>query len=385
MRIRLIPRVRVNYRLRDLLSTLYISESKHVYRDKVKKILCQYFGVQDVLLTSSGRAGLFHILNYLPQRKVVIPAYTCKVVVEAVRLAQKEIIYAKTSSKTFNISELPLIDKDTIVIATHQYGLPCDINNMLQACRQSGAILVEDCAAALGTKINGCLAGTFGDFSFFSFDASKLINVPPKGGFIIAKDTNTLISIEKNIKYNEIDVKRFKTRNLIAGLGYCVLKNKILYRVFHYLVMGRQHKMHIYDNDEIISKITGYYVRPFYEWQAKVAYSQLMSVDKIIERRRKIYSYYHENIVSKYVCKPQFDEHASCIRYSILVDNQKEFYEKSLKRGVDMAFSFNHIICPNDYFEERKIAKMVLNVPFYYNLSKREQKRVVSVINGIKV
>ena len=36
---------------------------------------------------------------------------------------------------------------------------------------RTGAILIEDCAASLGTHIQGQPAGSFGDYAFFSFDS----------------------------------------------------------------------------------------------------------------------------------------------------------------------------------------------------------------------
>ena len=55
---------------------------------------------------------------------------------------------------------------------------------------------MEDVAAAFGTRTQGQLTGTFGDAAFFSFDSTKLINVPLKAGFLAVRDPGLLTSAQ---------------------------------------------------------------------------------------------------------------------------------------------------------------------------------------------
>ena len=54
-------------------------------------------------------------------------------------------------------------------------------------------------------------------------------------------------------------------------------------------------------------------------------------------------------------------------------------------KGIDMDFSHCSIGCPknNLYIEEHEMANKILNLPFYYELSDKEMKKVVEVINSI--
>jgi dTDP-4-amino-4,6-dideoxygalactose transaminase len=90
-----------------------------------------------------------------------------------------------------------ILDSDTIVIATHQYGNPCAIKEIQSLCARVGAVLIEDCAGSLGTTVDGVLTGLYGDYAFFSFDSTKLLTIPSKGGCILAKNPDTLGEIEK--------------------------------------------------------------------------------------------------------------------------------------------------------------------------------------------
>ena len=49
-----------------------------------------------------------------------------------------------------------------------------------------------------------------------------------------------------------------------------------------------------------------------------------------------------------------------------------------------MDFSHCHIGCPSDFEREHQIASKVLNLPFYYEMSYYEMKKVVKVVNSIK-
>ena len=46
-------------------------------------------------------------------------------------------------------------------------------------CKERGLAVIEDCAHALGARLDGQPAGSFGYASFFSFEAAKPINTFP--------------------------------------------------------------------------------------------------------------------------------------------------------------------------------------------------------------
>lgn len=80
------------------------------------------------------------------------------------------------------------------------------------------------------------------------------------------------------------------------------------------------------------------------------------------------------------------NDNAVCTRYAILVNDRLSFYKQCIAKGIDMDFSHCSIGCPqNDlYKEEYDMAKKILNLPFYYELSDKEMKKVVEVINSIR-
>lgn len=381
MAIGLIPRVRVNYSIKSCLCSLFVSEKSDRYRIIAQKLLSDYFEGRPVLLTAAGRGALYYIFKSLPQKKVMIPAYTCTVVAEAALYAGKEIIYVPLSNDQFNADNYNGMDNNTIVVATHQYGYSCDIKQIAEKCKYAGAILIEDCAAAIGTKVDGKKVGTFGDFAILSFNHSKQLTLPRGGGCIVARNLSQMENVkhQMNLVYDKARTKKNKRFALICLL----LNNSIIYKLYHkYYVNADQSTEIHYDVMPIMDRL---YIYQMDEWQAYLLIPQIKQISKLSEKRKAIFSYYQNNIHNDKIIKPQQQEEADYSRYVIQIKNgcKCEFYKKCVQAGVDLDFSHSHLTCPATFKREYSIAKSVLNLPFYYKLSMREVRRIVKIINGI--
>ena len=379
----LLPRLRVNYTLLDLCRALLTNEKEGAKREQCEKIVSDFFNGEDVCLTPSARDALYEVLLRLPQETVVVPAYTCIAVVEAVLLAGKKIIYSKNDENGFNSSYLESIEPNMIVLATHQYGMPCNIEQVAAKCKEVGAVLIEDCATSMGTTVNGKKTGTFGDFAVVSFNASKLLNVPPYGGVLISKNKQILDDIKNTADWKAPDFK-FKLKGLIRGLAFVVTKYKYAYRCFHYLTMELKGKHQKSEHEKPSAIKTDLYKYKFSEWQAAILLWQLQKLEAIFQKRKSLYAYYETRIGNNIIRKPQMNPDAVCCRYAILVEDREFFYKKSIDAGVDMDFSHCSLGCSESFVREHEMSKNVLNLPFDINLSSKEIEYVVKVVNSIK-
>lgn len=381
MSITLIPRVRVNYTLSDIVKACFSSASGNK-RQKCVGIISHYFGKEHVLLAPSSRDAIYELLIRLPQKKVVIPSYTCMVVNEAVMLSGKEVVYAKSDLDTFNSTYLDCIDSDSIVLATHQYGLPCNIKEVADKCKEVGAVLIEDCATSLGTTVDGQMTGTYGDYAVISLNQSKTLTVPPFGGILIGKNADMLKEIERTAEWHDGGLS-IKIKGLIKGLAFVVSKNSIAYKLMHWLTIDRKGKLQRTEHEKPSEKKTDFYKVRFTEWQASILLTQLKKLDEILQKRKEVYAYYDAHINNPLLTKPIHYPNAVCTRYAVLADDRKAFYKKCVEQGVDMDFSHCTIGCPEEFLVEHSVADRILNLPFYYDMSEREMKKVVKVVNGI--
>ena len=386
----MIPRTKVNYRFSDLLRTIFVREDTNIRRDALCNQLAVLLDTPHILLTASGRGALYVVLSCLPQSRVLIPAYTCKAVVEAALLAGKEVLYGESECDGFNMSIDSLkgvLNADTILLATHQFGIPCEIQSMIRYAKEVGAFVIEDAAASLGTRVDGRLTGTFGDAAFFSFDSTKLVNVPLKGGALQVRDVELFARCKVFQSDHSATMPLFrKLHYLLLGAILIMLEQPFVYRVFHNL---KFHWRGQYTDD---SADLAEYIGPFYldrlsEWQAAILLPQIRVLDRIVITRQRLYAEYLDRLQggTSFVLPPA--DGGSCwapIRFPIRVaTNKLDFYRRAVELGVDFAFSFTFIASPSEYRRSHQLASAVLDLPFYERLTDTELQKVVAVLHEL--
>ncbi|MBR0648925.1 DegT/DnrJ/EryC1/StrS family aminotransferase [Roseomonas terrae] len=76
------------------------------------------------------------------------------------------------------------------VIPVHLYGQACDLRPMLEATRDAGIPLIEDCAQAHGATLDGQKLGTFGTAAAFSLYPTKNLGALGDGGVLATDDAD---------------------------------------------------------------------------------------------------------------------------------------------------------------------------------------------------
>ena len=79
-----------------------------------------------------------------------------------------------------------LTPRTKAIVPVHFAGRPCDMTALLELADAHGLRVVEDCAHAIETEIDGAAAGTFGDFGCFSFYVTKNV-CTAEGGMVLAR------------------------------------------------------------------------------------------------------------------------------------------------------------------------------------------------------
>jgi dTDP-4-amino-4,6-dideoxygalactose transaminase len=378
----------VNFSLGDLTQALTLGEGSGDHKVRLRKQLASFLGLADAILTPSGRAGLYAILKAIDQPKVLVPAYTCNAVVEAATLAGKQVIFID-SSDDFNMPSEAIGDlasQDTVVLATHQFGFPCDVERMVALAHDRGALVVEDAAASLGSRIGGRLTGTFADAAFFSFDISKLITVPLKGGAIVARDSRLLDRIRKaHAAETEPMPGWVKARLLTAGAALIGIQGPTRYRLFHRLKFG---SAKFTDESPTLNLTrTMFYRYEFANWQAAIASRQMDRIEELCARRRAIYAAYRRGLSE---CRgfsippPDLRGEWAPIRFPITVSHDKVgFYREAARRGVDFAFSFTFIAAPREFGHAHALADSVLDLPFFDGLRASELEKTIETLVAV--
>lgn len=141
----------------------------------------RYIGAPYALATNYGRTAIYAAVRVIggTGNEVIIPALTCDVVTEAVTDAGAVPVFVDVSPDTLDIDisdlENKISNRTKAILVIHYSGKPA--GNILQIAaiaREHNIVLIEDCAHALGTAVQGKKAGLFGDISIFSLTKTLL-------------------------------------------------------------------------------------------------------------------------------------------------------------------------------------------------------------------
>jgi dTDP-4-amino-4,6-dideoxygalactose transaminase len=151
-------------------------------------------GSGTAIATSYGRMAFYYILQALqlpPDSEIIVPALTFWVIPELARRAGLRPVFVDVEPSTFTMDpvafEQAITAKTRVVVPTHLYGLPCDMDRIGAIAARHNIAIVEDCAHALGATYRGRPVGTFGDGALFSFQTLKPLNAYG-GGMAVVRD-----------------------------------------------------------------------------------------------------------------------------------------------------------------------------------------------------
>ncbi|HZT48838.1 MAG TPA: aminotransferase class I/II-fold pyridoxal phosphate-dependent enzyme [Hyphomicrobiaceae bacterium] len=172
----------------------------------LEQAICAQLALPDIEIVSSGTAALLVALTWLkrqsPRRKVIIPAYTCPLVVRAVASAGLVAVPCDTVAAGFELDARHLdrlLDRDTLaVVPTHYGGVLTDVAHVTRVARARSPeiAIIEDAAQAFGATWQGRSVGLAGDIGLFSFGAGKGFTIY-EGGGLVAREPGTLAGVRQ--------------------------------------------------------------------------------------------------------------------------------------------------------------------------------------------
>ncbi len=182
-----------------------------------------------------GRVALYAILRGLgigPGDEVAIQAFTCLAVPEGVMAtgARPLWIDIEVDGYTMDPDDLArkLTPRTRAIVVQHTYGIPTDLDAIVDIAREREIPVVEDCAHTLLSTYRGRRVGTVGVGAFYSFEWGKPI-VAGVGGSAVVNDGR--LRTEMEAAYRAFKVPPFQTRAklLLQYYGYRVLYRPSLY------------------------------------------------------------------------------------------------------------------------------------------------------------
>jgi perosamine synthetase len=164
--------------------------------DELRAAIGTLIGVpaDHVTLFWRGRVALYAILRALgigPGDEVIVPAFTCVAVPNAVLYAGATPVYVDIDEPTYTPDPAAVAaaigPRTRAVVAQNSFGLSSDLDALTTAAAQHGAVVIDDCTHGLGGTYKGRPNGAAARASFFSTQWSKPISTG-LGGIAVTTD-----------------------------------------------------------------------------------------------------------------------------------------------------------------------------------------------------
>lgn len=170
--------------------------------------LAGYFGVRHAVLTSSGTAALHSAYAALDLRdgdEVLVPAYNFHATATPLlQLRAKPVLVDcdDTGNLDPTATEAAVTTRTAAIAVTHLWGVPANIEPLVELADRHGIALVEDGSHAHGATVGGRKVGAFGRVSAFSMNGPKPLSAG-EGGFVLTDDDEIYYRVLLHGQYNQ--------------------------------------------------------------------------------------------------------------------------------------------------------------------------------------
>ena len=312
----------------------------------------RYTKASSCVAVNSGTAALHLALSLVDimDKEVILPSLSFVSTAHAVRYNGGNPVFVDIDPDTLCIDPQTvkkLITKKTkVILPVHYAGMPCDLGEISELCKQHNIVLIEDAAHAAGTTYKNKKIGCHGDAVCFSFHPVKNLAMPTGGAITInSKITKEFSGILKSRRWLGITGRKGSTYD-VTNLGW------------------------------------NYYMN---EFSAAIGIEQLKKLDKTNLQRKKIAKRYAKELEIEE--KMPFDKNCSFHFYWIQVKNRKNFMEEMDKKNIETGIHYLPIHKMSFYNSKaklpitEKISKRIVSLPTHPNLTDNDVSKIIKFTN----
>lgn len=317
-----------------------------IYKQSIASFLnCQ---PDKIFLYWKGRVALFAFLKSLDLKEndeVIIPAFTCVVVPNAIIYAGLKPVYVDISEGTFNMNvsliEKVITERTKVIICQNTFGLSSSIEEIIALAQKHNLYTIEDCTHGFGGFYNGNPNGSYCDSAFYSTQWNKPFSTGI-GGFLVVNNEiilNRLKTLETN-KIKPVFFEQILLKLLIVFRKIFVNKYTQSFLVKIYRFLSRYNLTVGSNRGEELNSTTmpiDYY-KDISNVQINEGIKSLKNISLLNELRRKNAYEYTQYLKSKnknHVEENTFANHIF-LKYPLLVKNRAVFFELAEKFNITL-------------------------------------------------
>lgn len=234
--------------------------------NEFEKELAAYVGAKDAAALSAGSAALHLALKAAGVKAgdiVFCQDLTFSATANPIAYEKAIPVFIDSDYETWNMSPEALerafekYPDVKAVMPVHLYGLPANMDRIMEICKKHGVPVIEDAAESLGSLYHGQATGTFGDYGIFSFNGNKIITTSG-GGMLVC------------------NLPEEQAKERIAKVRFWATQAREKARHYEHKEIGYNYRM---------SNIV-----------AGIGRGQMKVLDQRIEQKRHIFAYYQEHL-----------------------------------------------------------------------------------------
>jgi perosamine synthetase len=383
---RLLPFELWDYRLDDLFACL-----ASTLRSSERSPMFHLPGLGDCIPARSARAALVTAIKALelpPGAQIGVPLYCCPVVFKAIALAGCRCRFIDIERETYCMSAEDLHAKRRqieAVIAVHMFGNMCDMDSLIDAA--DGRPIIEDCAQALGSRIAGRPAGSFGSIAAFSFRSGKYLSVG-EGGAIFTSDPTLRARSAEHVAALPVPTRFDELVHMGATYARSTLRRRPFFGLLGYPLWSAYNSVvQFADKSPIV-------LGQMYSSDFFLAKRRLAALDAAITRQRANAAYFDQtlHLGSAMLCleRPGFFHNRYVYPILFTSSVQRDSIADHLHRmDIDTSRPYRDIAdiaasyygyagdCPI----AEQAAAGVLAIPSYHSLKESDAERIAECVN----
>lgn len=317
---------------------------------QLKAVIGEILGLspEAVFLFWKGRVALYALLKGMgigPGDEVILPAYTCVVVPNAILYTGAKPVYVDIEPTTFNIDltqvEAAITPQTKAILCQNTYGLSSHLEALQAIAQRHSLYTIEDCTHGFGGHYAGRPNGTYCDAAFFSTQWNKPFSTG-LGGFAIAQSAalrQALAAFEAQAEppsWQAVAMLKtlyFVRKYLITPYTYWPLVK--LYRGLsrYNLILGSS------SGTELTSTaLPSGYVRQFSSTQAREGLNNIRSLAADLATRKATAQIYTQFLAQqgKQRVAPELFANHSFLKYPVLVQDRADFLQRAEQANIEL-------------------------------------------------
>ena len=315
----------------------------------------RYIGMSHGIGVGSGTEAIHLALcacGIGPGDEVITVSHTAVATVAAIELAGAKPAWVDIDPDFYVLDpqklEKAITAKTRAIIPVHLYGQPVELDAVMAIAKRHGLRVIEDCAQAHGAVYRGRKVGAFGDLACFSFYPTKNLGALGDGGMVVTRDTELA-----------------EKARLLREYGW---------------------------KERYVSQIRGWNTR-LDEIQAAVLRVKLRTLEEQNKRRIKLADFYTQALQGTDLILPKARQETTHVYHLYVVrSRQRDALVNFLRdRGIGVLAHYpipvhcqpaykGRFCGGDDLSETEKIAREVLSLPIYPDLTESEAQKVVEAV-----